>query len=89
MKLRFVLFSLVLVALLFSAGGQAYAMTPEQQAMYDAWYQARFGTPRTPQTPTPTQLRHPRRLPRTLGPLPRRAAFSRRTQCFETQMVRF
>lgn len=88
MKLRFVLFSLVLVALLFSAGGQAYAMTPEQQAMYDAWYQARFGTPATPQTPTPTQPETPQTPAPNPGTAPKKGSIQPvEPNVFETQMV--
>lgn len=85
MKLRYVLFSLVLVALLFSAGGQAYAMTPEQQAAYNAWYEARFGKPPAtqPETPQPT--------PETPAPTPsapkKGSIQPVQPNAFETQMV--
>ena len=76
-QIRLVLFSLVLFALLVSAGGQAYAMTPEQQVAYDAWYQARFGKPAVPTTPEPSP-----------GPAPKKGYIQPvEPNAFEKQMV--
>jgi len=87
MKLRYVLFSLVLVSLLFCAGGQAYAMTPEQQAAYNAWYEARFG----PIPQTPTQPETPKPAPETPAPTPsapkKGSIQPVQPNAFETQMV--
>ncbi len=48
---------IVFVSLALNAG-HAFAMTPEQRVLYDAWYQARFGTPTSqpvPSQPAPSQ----------------------------------
>ncbi|HHY45439.1 MAG TPA: hypothetical protein GX512_07005 [Firmicutes bacterium] len=64
MKRVRILAVLLAIAFILLSGGQAFAaMTPEQQALYDEWYLARFGRlpasspaaptqPETPQQPT-------------------------------------
>jgi len=56
---RIIVSTIVIVfVLLATSAGHAFAMTPEQQAMYDAWYQARFGVSPShavPVEPAPSQ----------------------------------
>jgi len=56
---RIIVSTIVIVfVLLATSAGHAFAMTPEQQAMYDAWYQARFGVAPShsaPAEPAPSQ----------------------------------
>ncbi|MGI6644037.1 MAG: CAP domain-containing protein [Bacillota bacterium] len=55
MKRIRILAVLIAIAAVLLSGGQAFAMTPEQQALYDAWYQARFGRLPASSTPSPSQ----------------------------------
>ena len=54
-RLRILILALTLLSVLsVTSARHAYAMTPQQQASYDAWYQARFGAPAAPSAPTPS-----------------------------------